>query len=79
MGFVDGDERGLSLGQHFRKSWHAQPFGRNEQEIQIAIDDPKSYSKPWTVTQTHELIPDSELLEYVCLENERSLSHILAK
>jgi hypothetical protein len=44
-------------------------------EIQITVDDPKMYTRPWTVTVPHELLPDSELMEFVCLENEKSLSH----
>lgn len=42
-------------------------FGRLT--VDIAIDDPKAYAKPWSVTQVFELIPDGELLEYACLEN----------
>ena len=37
MRFVDGDERRLALGQHLGKPRHAQPFRRNEEELQAAI------------------------------------------
>ena len=52
-------------------------FGRLE--LQITIDDPITYSKPWTVTLPLQLIPDTELLEFVCLENERDLQHLVVK
>ena len=33
------------------------------------IDDPKAYTKPWTVHKTFDLKPDWQLQEYVCAEN----------
>ena len=38
-------------------------------DIQITIDDPKAYTKPWTVTQSVNLQPDAVLVEFVCNEN----------
>jgi hypothetical protein len=46
-------------------------------EIQYTIDDPTVYAKPWTVTQHHHLTPDTELLEYMCNENEKDLTHMV--
>ena len=48
-------------------------------EIQITIDDPKTYQKPFTYTQRHHLTPDNELLENICLENERDSKHLVGK
>jgi hypothetical protein len=36
----------------------------------LTIDDPKAYTKPWSVTIPFELMPDTELIESVC-DNER--------
>jgi hypothetical protein len=44
-------------------------------EIQITVDDPKAYTKPFTFTLMHHLLPDTELLNYVCLENEQDVKH----
>jgi hypothetical protein len=47
-------------------------------DIEITIDDPKAYTKPWTFT-THEiLVPDTELMESVCKENEQDIEHLNA-
>jgi hypothetical protein len=46
-------------------------------EIELTIDDPTSYTAPWTVTLRQPLVLDSELLDYYCLENERSLQHMV--
>jgi hypothetical protein len=40
-------------------------------DIEITIYDPKAYTKPWTVTQPLAFQPDTELLEYICNENNK--------
>lgn len=44
-------------------------------EMELTVDDPKAYTKPWTVTVTQRLMPDDELIEFVCQENEKSSAH----
>lgn len=46
-------------------------------EVELTIDDPTSYTAPWTVTLRQPLVLDSELLDYYCLENEKSLQHMV--
>jgi hypothetical protein len=48
-------------------------------EIEITIDDPKAYTKPWTYKLTQNLMPATELIEFVCAENNRSLPHLVGK
>jgi hypothetical protein len=45
-------------------------------EIELTVDDAKAYTKPWTIKVTQILAPDTELLDYVCLENERDVQHL---
>jgi hypothetical protein len=40
-------------------------------EIDITVDDPKAYTRPWTVRVNQRLMPDTELIEFVCLENQQ--------
>src|SRR6266567_1234430 len=47
--------------------FHRINFGRLE--IELTVDDPKAFTKPWTVTLEQRLEPDMDLLEAVCLEN----------
>jgi hypothetical protein len=44
-------------------------YGR--MEIDITIDDPKAYDKPWTVRHNQVFMPDQEILEFICEENQR--------
>jgi hypothetical protein len=47
--------------------------------VEITIDDPKTYAKPWTVTQAFQLAADNELIEYICNENNLDVPHLVGK
>jgi len=55
----------LKVTERFRR----KDFGH--MDIQITIDDPKAYTRPWDVTLPLVLFPDTELLEYICNENNK--------
>jgi hypothetical protein len=40
-------------------------------EIDITIEDKKAYTKPFTVRVNQSLMLDEELIEFICLENQR--------
>jgi hypothetical protein len=44
-------------------------------EIDITIEDPKSYTMPFTVRVNHRVMLDTDLIEFVCSENEKSSQH----
>jgi hypothetical protein len=46
-------------------------------EVALTVDDPKAYTKPWTSTIKLGLALNTELLEYICNENEKSLQHMI--
>lgn len=54
--------------------FHRKDYGH--MDLQVTIDDPKAYTKPWTVTEDVHLLPDSELLEFICNENNRDVGHL---
>jgi hypothetical protein len=39
-------------------------------EIEITVDDPKAYTKPWTVRVNQRIMLDSELIEFICEERD---------
>jgi len=47
--------------------------------IELTVDDPKAYTKPWTVTLKQKLAPDTDLIDYICLENEKDRKHMVVK
>ena len=48
-------------------------------EIEITVDDPKAYTKPWTVQVNQKILLDTDLIEFICGENERDVPHLLSK
>lgn len=57
--------------------FHRRDYGHID--LLLTIDDPKAYKKPWTVHLQLNLNPDTDLIEYVCDENEKDLSHLVGK
>ena len=41
-------------------------------EIEVTVDDPKAYTRPWTVALKQRIALDTELVDEICLENEKS-------
>jgi len=60
---------------HVTERYRRMDFGH--MELKMTFDDPKAYARPWTISFNAELTPDTELLEYVCNENERDVQHIV--
>jgi len=45
-------------------------------DLTVTIDDPKMYTRPWTIKVTEVLQPDTDILESICNENEKDRSHL---
>lgn len=44
--------------------------------IQVSVDDPKAYTRPWSVTLQERIVVDTDLVDEICVENEQSLKHL---
>ena len=51
----------------------------NVLDYEVTIDDPGAYTKPFTLYGHHPYADDTELLEYICNENNQDVSHIVGK
>jgi hypothetical protein len=47
--------------------------------IDVTIDDPMAYTKPWNVRLTWRLVPDTDLIESICEENNKDKAHMVGK
>ena len=47
--------------------------------VDVTIDDPKAYTRPWSVTLAWALQPDTDLIESICEENNRDPPHMVGK
>jgi hypothetical protein len=75
------DRSTLDLGGHphtealrVTERFHRRDVGHID--LQVTLDDPKAYTRSWTLPVELDLIPDQELIEYFC-ENERDAPHLV--
>lgn len=73
------DARGHTHSEALRltERFHRLDFGH--MEVRLTIDDPQTYTRPFTVLLKQRLVPDSDLLESFCAENERDSRHVDGK
>ncbi len=72
--WIDWNGSVLTQAAKVREQIRRPDFGHLE--IQVTVDDPKAYTKPWTVTLKERIVVDTELIDEICLENEQSLQHM---
>ena len=77
MGWLD--EQGTPVTSAAKMTERFARVNYGTLEIAITIDDPKTFTKPWTIWLRQRLLPDTELIEFICLENNRSLPHLIGK
>jgi hypothetical protein len=75
--WLDNAGRPHSDALHLIERFRRKDFGH--MDIELTIDDPKAYTKAWTVKEDLRLLPDTELLEYVCNENNKDYDHLVSK
>jgi hypothetical protein len=78
-GFNDGtwlDSGGHPHSEALRiqERFHRRDFGHLD--LSVTIDDPKMYTRPFTIKVTELLLPDTDILESVCNENEKDRAHL---
>ena len=77
-GFRDGgwlDVNGSPLTDAGKMTEKFRRLNYGTLELELTVDDSKAYTKPFTVKFTQRLMPDDELIEFVCQENELSSAH----
>ena len=73
-GRLDGFGHPRSEALRLQERFHRRDFGH--MDLQVTIEDPKMYLKPITVKVTELLVPDSDVLESFCNENEKDRAHL---
>jgi hypothetical protein len=63
----------LRVTERFRRT----SFGHID--MQVTFDDSQAYKKPWTIAFGVNLVPDTEMLEFVCAENEKDRAHLIGR
>ena len=76
-GWLDTNGHPVTDALHVTEKYRRKDFGH--MDVEITIDDPKAYTKSWTIHENPELQPDTELIEYICEENNRDIGHFVGK
>jgi hypothetical protein len=73
-GWLDnvGHPRGESMV--ITERYHRRDYGHID--LEIRYEDPKYYTRPFSNKTTLNLIPDSDVIEFVCTENEKDVEHL---
>jgi hypothetical protein len=69
--WIDWNGSVLTEAAKVREEIRRPDFGHLE--IRATVDDPKAYTKPWTVTLRQRIVVDTELVDEICLENQKFL------
>jgi hypothetical protein len=54
------------------------PVGGNRLEWRVTVDDPTTWTRPWTFAMPLTLNPDERIMEYACHEGNRAMANILS-
>jgi hypothetical protein len=72
--WLDGIGHPRSESMHLTERFRRRDFGH--MEMQVTVDDPKNYTRAFTIKVNMRLLADSDVLQYFCAENERDLAHL---
>ena len=80
IGFNDGSFVGRpstphTEALHITERYRRRDFGHID--LRMTVDDPRAFTRTWTIDTELVFQPDTELLEYVCTENEKDRQHIV--
>ena len=81
-GFRDGiwlDRKGSPMTDAAKVTERFRRLNYGRLEIAVTVDDPKAYTKPWTVQLNQRIAVDTEILDYFCQDNEKDSVHMVGK
>ena len=77
LSWLDARGHGHSEDMRVEERFHRKDYGHLE--ATVTITDPKTFTRPVTFSFVEQLLPDTDLLEHFCLEDEKDAAHQAAK
>lgn len=77
LGNLDAMGHFHSDAMRVRERLHRRDFGH--MDVEMTIDDPKTFTRPVTIRYSNRLLPDTDLMESFCTEDEKDVAHLAAK
>ena len=75
--WLDHDGHPHTEALRMTERYRRRDFGNLD--LEVTLSDPAAYAKPWTVAVRAELAADTEMIEWVCNENNHALEHWVGK
>jgi hypothetical protein len=72
--WLDASRHPRSESMHITERFHRRDFGH--MDLEMTFEDPKYYTRPFTVKTVLNLLPDTDVPEFVCGENEKDRVHL---
>lgn len=72
---IDGMGHPRDENMHVTERYRRRDFGHLDSEI--TFDDPTLYQRPFTVKISYELIPNNDIFEMICSQNEKDRAHMV--
>jgi hypothetical protein len=82
VGYRDGlwlDLKGDPLTAEGRTTERIRRPNFGNLEVEVTVNDPKVYTRPWSAKRYLKIALDTELMEDICNENEKSFLHMVGK
>jgi hypothetical protein len=76
QGWIDNKGRPQTESTHVTERLRRRDFGHID--LQLMVEDPTAYTKPWGGSLVLNYVPDEELIESIC-ENEKDVPHMVGK
>jgi hypothetical protein len=73
-GWLDALGHPRTEALHIVERFTRRDFGH--MEVQMTFEDPGAYTKPFSIRFTQTLTPDTDVIEYICAENEKDRQHL---
>jgi hypothetical protein len=73
--WLDGFGHPRSESMQITERYTRRDFGH--MDLEITFNDPKYYTRPFSIKTGLRLMPDGDLLEYVCNENEKDRARLV--
>lgn len=76
-GWLDVSGHPHSEALHMTERFRRRDFGH--MDVEMTFDDPVMYTKPFSIKFSYDLLPDSDVFETICNENEKDHAHMQRK
>jgi hypothetical protein len=71
--WMDARGHGHTEDMRVEERFERRDFGHLD--VAVTIEDPKTFTKPFTIHFTEQLLPDTDVIEHICAEDEKDASH----